>query len=589
MVTRLKTGSAGRSIALLCAALIGCAASPERPADLAPTQTKAQRKATRGAILGSMKTELDRSVKQLRFKDYEAPYFVGYRLTEIEREGVTGKFGAVVADASAHDRFVYTEVRVGDYAFDNHANIDNESFRFADYEPDKRAPLGSSDDAALRGVLWLLTDDAYKRALSEYLTKKGGAVYATDEKIDVASFSKEEASSHRGPFKTMTFDRAAWSRRVARVTKAMRDAPVVLDAQMDVSAQRSTRYFVNTEGTEIVDEHVIYSIQIEAMARADDGMRLQNSRSFYAPTEAELPSDAVLDAEVAKLLTELQALRDAPTIDPYTGPAILMPEASGVLFHEAVGHRLEGERQADEEEGRTFKGRVGKVVIPDFLSVYDDPTVAIYAGTKLNGAYAYDDEGIASERVTLIEDGVLRGFLKSRTPIEDAPHSNGHGRAQGTLKPMARMANLIVEAEGDMVVPYADLKVELMAETRRQGKPYGLIIRDITGGSTNTSGYGYQAFKGEPVLIYKVDPETGVETLVRGAEIVGTPLVSINKIVGASKELGVFNGYCGAESGYVPVSASAPALLTTELELQRSQSNKERPPLLPAPWAAPSR
>ncbi|MEM1347536.1 MAG: TldD/PmbA family protein, partial [Myxococcota bacterium] len=128
------------------------------------------------------------------------------------------------------------------------------------------------------------------------------------------------------------------------------------------------------------------------------------------------------------------------------------------------------------------------------------------------------------------------------------------------------------------------LKRALMAEAKRQGKPFGLIIKDITGGSTNTSGYGYQAFKGEPILIYMVDPDTGQETLVRGAEIVGTPLVSINKIVAASTETGVFNGYCGAESGYVPVSAVAPALLTTELELQRSQSKTERPPLLAPPW-----
>ncbi len=583
MVNRLKSGGAGRSIALLCAALIGCAASPERPDPSAPTPE--QRLQTRDAMLGALKSELTRSISKLRFKDYEAPYFVAYRLADVERHDLSGKFGSIISESSSHDRVVYTEVRVGDYAFDNHANIDNESFRFADYEPDRRAPL--TDDAdALRGVLWLLTDDAYKRALSEYLTKKGGAVYATDEKTDVASFSKEEASSHRGPQKDLTFGKKSWEKRIERLTRMMRQSDIVLDAQMDVSAQRTTRYFVNSEGSEIIDEHVIYSIQIEAMTRAEDGMRLQNSRSFYAPAEAELPDDATLDAEVGELLTELAALRDAPTIDPYSGPAILMPEASGVLFHETIGHRLEGERQADEEEGRTFKGRIGKEVIPSFLSVYDDPTIVTYAGTKLNGAYAYDDEGIASQRVTLIEDGVLRGFLKSRTPIEGSPHSNGHGRAQGIFKPMARMANLIVEAEGDAVVPYDELKAKLMAETKRQGKPYGLIIRDITGGSTNTSGYGYQAFKGEPVLIYRVDPDTGAETLVRGAEIVGTPLVSINKIVGASKELGVFNGYCGAESGYVPVSASAPALLTTELELQRSQSNKERPPLLPSPWGA---
>ena len=353
---------------------------------------------------------------------------------------------------------------------------------------------------------------------------------------------------------------------------------------MDVSLNHITRYLVNSEGTDIIDDEVVYSIQISAMVRADDGMALENGRTFYARTVGQLPDDAALDREVAQMLKELEALRKAPVIDPYTGPAIMMPEASGVLFHEAVGHRLEGERQRDEEEGRTFKGQEGKQVIPAFLTVVDDPTLAKWSGEELNGFYAYDDEGIAAKKAVLIQDGVLKGYLKSRTPIEGSPHSNGHGRAYGVYSPIARMANLIVSANTSKSVPYDELKKMLMAEAKEQGKPFGLIIKDITGGSTNTSGYGYQAFKGASRMIYKVDPETGEETLVRGAELVGTPLVSINKIVAASKETGVFNGYCGAESGYVPVSTIAPALLTTEIELQRSQSQKERPPLLPAPW-----
>ena len=239
------------------------------------------------------------------------------------------------------------------------------------------------------------------------------------------------------------------------------------------------------------------------------------------------------------MLVELQALAKAPVLNPYTGPAILMPEASGVLFHEAVGHRLEGERQQDEEEGQTFKGRLNKNIIPTFLSVYDDPTLQTHQGTQLNGFYHYDDEGVHGQRVTLVKDGTLKAFLKSRTPVEGSPHSNGHGRSQNIQKPIARMANLMVQASKDKAVPYDTLKQMLIKEVKRQKKPFGLIIKDITGGSTNTSGYGYQAFKGSSRLIYKVDPATGKETLVRGAEMVGTPLVSISKIVAASDETGV--------------------------------------------------
>jgi predicted Zn-dependent protease len=312
-------------------------------------------------------------------------------------------------------------------------------------------------------------------------------------------------------------------------------------------------------------------------------MLLDQGQTLYGRTLAELPDERGLAGMVDEAVGHLAALARAPVADPYTGPAILEPEATGVFFHETVGHRLEGERQKDENEGRTFKGQVGQAILPAFLSLRDDPTLRTSAGLSLNGYYPYDDEGVASRNTILVEKGVLRTYLTGRTPVEDAPKSNGHGRAQGTQRPVARMGNLIIEAAD--AVPRATLKRMLLDETRKAGKPYGLIIRDITGGSTNTSNYGYQAFKGSPRMVYRVDATTGAETLVRGVEMVGTPLTAVNKIIAASQETGVFNGFCGAESGYVPVSTVAPATLFREIELQRTQRQKERTPLLPAPWA----
>jgi predicted Zn-dependent protease len=257
-----------------------------------------------------------------------------------------------------------------------------------------------------------------------------------------------------------------------------------------------------------------------------------------------------------------------------------------VLFHEAVGHRLEGERLDDDKEGQTFQGQVGQVVLPTFLTVYDDPTLAAAAGTPLNGSYRYDDQGVPAQRATLIQDGRLTGFLLSRHPVKPFTTSNGHGRAQGLRPPMARMANLVVESARQ--VSAAALKQQLMAEARRQGKPYGLLIRDITGGNTNTQSWGYQAFKGTPRLVYRVDASSGAETLVRGVELIGTPLASINRILATGDAPRVFNGYCGAESGYVPTATVAPAVLVGELELQRVAKALERGPVLPSPWQSPA-
>lgn len=582
MITPSLKRGAVRLLLVIAAALVGCGATPAKSDSLEPSK---EVQAERDQIIGAMTAELDRSMNQMKLGDYDPAYFIAYKLRDVEERQIRGKYGAITYSGDQRSRVAYVEVRVGDYDFDNYANIETENFRLQEYVADRSAPLDTGE-IGIRGTLWLLTDETYKKAVSDFLTKKGGAIYATDDKVDVPSLSKEPAAQYRGPVLPLKFDRSKWEEPVKKVTKALLDIPELIDSEMDVTARRVVRYFVNSEGTTIVEEFTVHAIHVTAWARSEDGMLLENGRSYYARSLGELPGTETLVADAKVMAADLVELKNAPAIEPYTGPAILMQEASGVLFHEAVGHRLEGERQRDDEEGRTFKGRVGQEVVPPFLSVFDDPTLTVEGKTQLNGHYAYDDEGVAAERAVLVDKGILKGFLKSRTPIEGSLKSNGHGRAAGTSKPMARMANLVVEADPEKAVPYEQLKKMLIAEVKKQGKPFGLIIRDITGGSTNTSGYGYQAFKGSPRLIYKVDPETGEETLVRGAELVGTPLASINKIVAASKEIGVFNGYCGAESGYVPVSTVSPALLTTEIELQRVQTVKEREPILAPPWRA---
>ncbi|MCA9524876.1 MAG: TldD/PmbA family protein, partial [Myxococcales bacterium] len=449
------------------------------------------------------------------------------------------------------------------------------------FRPRKEAPV-DDDPGALRATFWLLTDAAYKGALSTYLRKQARKVTTVEDK-HVDSFSREKPVQRVDPPMRLDADAEAWRGQARRLSARFRTAGRLLDGSVRISGERTRTYIVTSEGSRVLKEHVIYSLAFDATSQAEDGALLEQGETFYASAPEKLPTEAQLDALVTRALTNLEALAKAPIADPYTGPAILEPEATGVFFHETIGHRLEGERQNDDNEGRTFKGQVGQPIIPAFLTVRDDPTQPAFAGTPLNGHYLIDDQGVPAQNTVLVDKGVLKTFLTSRTPIEDVKLSNGHGRAQGVATPMARMGNLFVESSRK--VPRAELKAMLLAEVKKQGKPYGLIIRDITGGSTNTSNYGYQAFKGTPRMVYRVDAATGEETLVRGVEMVGTPLTVISKILTASEEMGIFNGYCGAESGYVPVSAIAPATLFSEIELQRSQRDKERPPLLTPPWA----
>lgn len=550
---------------------------------LSPFVAQAARPDHRPTLLQAMVDELGRSMERLKMVDHESPYFVSYRLIDREDVVVEGRFGALIEDAADRARHIAVDVRVGDYRFDSNPDPEDQmlfEMPVAGFRPSKRAPI-DNDPASLRATLWLLTDRGYKSALSTYLQKKAKKVTRVED-THVDSFSKESAVKHIDPIRPLQIDRGAWRAQVRTLSARFKEQKNILDGEVRFSADRQRVYVVNSEGTRVIHENLIYSVSFNIISQAPDGMLLEQGKSLYSGHLNGLPDAKALDALITEALANLDALAKAPIAEPYTGPAILEPEATGVFFHETIGHRLEGERQNDENEGQTFKDRLGKLILPDFLSIKDDPLQATSGDVQLNGHYQHDDQGIAAQTVELVVGGVLKTFLTSRTPVEGVNQSNGHGRAQGVHQPMARMGNLIVSSK--KTVSRAKLKQMLLAEVRKQGKPYGLIIADITGGSTNTSTYGYQAFKGAPRMVYRVDAQTGVETLVRGVEMVGTPLTVVSKIMAASDEVGIFNGYCGAESGYVPVSAVAPATLFREIELQRSQRDKERAPLLQPPW-----
>lgn len=537
------------------------------------------------ALLAAMEQEGVRSMQRLRIAGYEPPFFLSYQLKDLRHEEVSGRFGAVVDDLTRHDRRVHADVRVGSYDLDSSSRDDVSMFLGPEgqtWSAPREAPL-DDDPQALRNALWLVTDEKYKEALSSYFKKKSKGVYRADDPDRAPSLTREPPQRHVDPARPFAFDRARWRAEVRRLTGLFQGHPDVFDASVKVTGEKQVRWFTSSEGSALVTEETVYGVHVQAVARAVDGQLLENSRDFYARAEAALPPPDRLEREVRALVLELEALRTAPVVDPYTGPAILAPEATGVLFHEAVGHRLEGERQDDDKEGQTFKGQVGKAILPVFLSVIDDPTQQAEGDVALNGAYAYDDQGVPAQRTVLVEDGVLRTFLLSRRPVKPFTRSNGHGRSQGAMPPIARMANLVLRSKKQ--VPMTELKQLLLEEARRQGKPYALVIQDITGGNTNTMSYGYQAFKGTPRLVYRVDVATGKQELVRGVELVGTPLSSVSRVLATGDEARAFNGFCGAESGYVPVSTVAPAALVSEIELQRVARANERSPILPAPWS----
>ena len=315
--------------------------------------------------------------------------------------------------------------------------------------------------------------------------------------------------------------------------------------------------------------------------KAPDGEELFLYRLFDAHDLSGLPDDTEIETSIDVLAAQLMTLSEAPFVEAYTGPAILSGRAAGVYFHETLGHRLEGHRQKDESGGQTFTKKVGEKILPNFISIYDDPTTKSLNGTDLNGYYLYDDEGVSAQRVTVVKNGILKNFLMSRSPVEGFTRSNGHGRKTPGRKTVGRQGNFIVTAE--KTVSDDRLKEMLIQECKKQGKPYGLYFEEIAGGFTYVGRNIPQFFKVTPLVVWRIYADGRPDELVRGVDMIGTPLTSISQILACGDQIEVFNGVCGAESGPVPVSAVSPSFLTAQVEVQKKAKSSRKPPVLPAP------
>jgi len=526
-------------------------------------------------VLKAMQAELARATTELG-KTEQAPYFLSYTVYDQDFVVLVGAYGSLLNNVSAQRRHVDVTMRVGTPELDNTHGQSRPSGVSSG-----TLPLGNDQDAIAR-VLWELTDREYKRAVPSLLNVRTNTAVRAEEEDKSPDFSKEKPQTHIGEAPaTPALDRAAWEGEIKRLSSAFRKFPEVYFASVILQVQNSKSRMVSSESSTIVSPSTSIRLVMEAQTRAEDGMDLLRVETFQAPSASGLPSESELTAKINKMAADLSALRKAPAAEPYDGPALLSGRAAAVFFHEVLGHRLEGHRQRDEEEGQTFTKKVGQEVLPKFLSVIDDPTTREIGGMKLAGAFDFDNEGSPAQRVDVIQNGVLKNFLMSRMPIKNFSQSNGHGRNQPGLMPTGRQGNLIVTST--QTVPEADLRQKLIDEVKKQGKPFGLYFDDIQGGFTLTTRSLPQAFQVLPVIVYKVYADGRPDELVRGVDIVGTPLAALTRILTTGDQQHVFNGVCGAESGQVPVAAVAPAMLFSEMEVQKRAHEHERPPLLPPP------
>ncbi|HEX4544588.1 MAG TPA: metallopeptidase TldD-related protein [Candidatus Acidoferrum sp.] len=544
------------------------------PALAAPPEVQAKR----SPLLAALQAELERSMKALSAQDPPA-YYMGYTVTDTQRVDVSGSNGALLNSSDARNRWLEVSVRTGSYNLDNTHKVGERQMQSGGSVV--AVPL-DDDPEVLRRAIWLETDTQYRAAEEALIKIKTGK----EVKVETAEgrapdFSREQPHTSIGPQASIAVDRTPWEARVRAYTKAFRESAAIINSIVTFSAQAQNVFQVTTEGTQLQFGQIRYRLELFIQGKAPDGMDINRYYNFDWVDAKDAPDDKAVYVAEATMRKELEGLVAAPINDPTVGPALLTGRAAAVFFHEVFGHRAEGHRQKDVTEGQTFSKKVGEQILPEFLSITDDTTMKKLGTQDLLGFYQFDDEGVPAQRVTLVDHGVLKNFEMSRSPLMGFPRSNGHGRRQLGATSVSRQGNLIVQSS--KTVTNAELRTKLIELIKAQGKPFGLLIDDIAGGFTFTGRGQPQAFQVLPLVVYKVFPDGRPDELVRGVDIVGTPLAALTKIVATGDTPEVFNGYCGAESGSVPVSAASPAILTSELEVQKKESSTDRPPILPPP------
>jgi predicted Zn-dependent protease len=548
-------------------------------------------------LLQTMDAELQRAMRELGTKpdatvklaaanndgDAKAPapkpYFLSYAVADSESISISAQYGAITGSNSNRARVADVQVRLGSPALDN-THGDHRTSALT------TLPLPLTDDReALARSLWYATNRGYGKALDALLKVKTEQQVRAKEEDVSADFSGEKAQTAMLPAAPkLAIDKAAWEARLREITAVFRSYPDIYYDTAAMQASNETDYFVSSEGARVESPNHVARLVVVARTRAADGMDLFRVETFEADAAGHLPAQDEVLKKTRAMADNLVALRSAPITEPYNGPAILSGRAAAVFFHEVLGHRLEGQRQRGDEEGQTFTKLLNKPILPTFLSVADDPTLTEFHGQPLSGHYAFDDEGVPAQRVQLVDNGVLKTFLMSRLPVASFANSNGHGRAQTGKMPTGRQGNLIVTST--KTVSDAELREQLKAEAKKQGKAYGLFFEDISSGFAVTTRRSPQAFQVIPLVVYRVYVDGRPDELVRGVSIVGTPQAALNRIVATGDHQDVFNGECGAESGTIPVSAVAPAMLVSEIETQRQSQGTARPPIVPPPPVA---
>lgn len=539
-------------------------------------------------LVNFLQAEMHNNWRDLQRADSLKPYFIGYRLNDTLQHRLVANKGGMVSDQSGRSRAFQVEVRLGNRRMDNTHPM-REALDFAQWGgfQNVNCPV-DSNPVWLHRALRTATDFAYRAARDQFQKIQQNMQVRPvtgDTGFDFSSAPGLKEKADQIPMFASRRDLDSLAAKLLRVSRHFRRPNWVYGSSVEYKELLVRKILVNTEGAALEHYEKLGTLSLYVETKAEDGMVLWLAKDWSFRDRNQLPSEDSLGRVADSLIQRLQVLRQAPIMETYSGPVLLLNTAAAVFVHEVFGHRVEGHRQRAVDEGQTFVQKIGKPLTLKTLRIEDDPTSQTLGATELNGFYRYDDEGVKARRTPLLWDGVFQDFLFSRSVISPHGHSNGHGRAMLGANVVARMGNTRLTCTKPL--PASVLRDSLLSLLRLSGKPYGLMVHELSGGFTYTGRDLPQSFKLEPLFVTQVFTDGRSDRVVRGVDVSGTPLQSLAQILAAGDDPAVFNGHCGAESGWLPVAAISPSLLLGSLEFESRNKDQNRPPLLAPPGSTP--
>ena len=597
--------------------LAAIAAHTGRVAAAAPVaRNLPQQPADNDETLRAMHDEMERNRARLQLPGVEKPFYLEYRLLDVDVRTVTATFGDIVSSTTTRNRFMSVDARIGDYHLDSSNFISEDGFQ---------GVFGSTgevgidhDYTSLRQDLWLATDQAYKEAATQ-MSLKQAFLRSLTKPPEIDDFSQERAIVKIEPRAVPDWTSRKWEDEARAASAALKSFPQLYGTRINYYFVYTTYYLMNSEGTELRTAKSLAAVEAAFDTQADDGMPLHNYYAVYVSKPGEIPDPATISKGLTQAASELMQLRSSPLVPDFTGPVLFDAPASASVLAQTLAASLSGARPPlsmvgafdeimERMGGRSeWSGRVGTRVLPPSVSLVDDPTMTAFRGRPLLGQYEIDDEGVKAQRVEIVENGILRHQLMSRRPGPDFQNSNGHARSAMLSDIKALSSNLIFQSTDE--VDAVDLRKKFLDACRKDGHEWCPEVKRMD--NPALSSLGQQDFSdflgavaggiasGEriPLQVYRVYVSDGREELVRGGHIEGLTLRSLRNVLAIGSDLSVFDymqnpaggfagtalGSFGGAQGGIPSSIVAPSLLLEEVEIRGFHGEPRRLPLVPAP------